>query len=98
MHQFQLGQAESGKSTFQKQFQLRWAAKTLERERPTWQPIVLLNVIQAVRSVLDKLDLELLSHTQPSTSTSNSSHRKQRGVAGVHLFTGGFESSATTGS
>ncbi|KAF9650559.1 G-protein alpha subunit [Thelephora ganbajun] len=66
-----LGQAESGKSTLQKQFQLHYAAKTLERERPTWRPIVLFNIIQAVRTIMEELDLEFFSHTQTSSSTSN---------------------------
>jgi hypothetical protein len=70
-HRSQLGQAESGKSTLQKQFQLHYAAKTLERERPTWRPIVLLNIIQAVRSILEELDFELFSYTQPTTSAGS---------------------------
>lgn len=67
----QLGQAESGKSTLQKQFQLHYAAKTLERERPTWRPIVLLNIIQAIRTILEELHFEF-SHAHPSSSNSGS--------------------------
>lgn len=54
-----LGQAESGKSTLQKQFQLYYAHQTLEHERPLWRPVVYFNIIKAVRMILDELDFEL---------------------------------------
>lgn len=54
-----LGQAESGKSTLQKQFQLYYAHHALEHERPLWRPVVYFNVIKAVRMILDELDFEL---------------------------------------
>ncbi|PIL28042.1 hypothetical protein GSI_09893 [Ganoderma sinense ZZ0214-1] len=53
-----LGQAESGKSTLQKQFQLYYSSSTLDRERPSWRPIVYFNVLKAVRMILDELDYE----------------------------------------
>ncbi|EGO25997.1 hypothetical protein SERLADRAFT_466917 [Serpula lacrymans var. lacrymans S7.9] len=56
-----LGQAESGKSTLQKQFQLYYAYQTLDRERPSWRPVVYFNVIKAVRMILDEVDYELAS-------------------------------------
>lgn len=54
-----LGQAESGKSTLQKQFQLYYAQQTLEHERPLWRPVVYFNIIKAIRMILDELDHEL---------------------------------------
>ncbi|KAG6375574.1 guanine nucleotide binding protein, alpha subunit [Boletus reticuloceps] len=54
-----LGQAESGKSTLQKQFQLYYAHQTLEHGRPLWRPVVYFNIIKAVRMILDELDYEL---------------------------------------
>jgi hypothetical protein len=54
-----LGQAESGKSTLQKQFQLYYAHQTLEHSRPLWRPVVYFNIIKAVRMILDELDHEL---------------------------------------
>ncbi|KAG8214129.1 guanine nucleotide binding protein, alpha subunit [Butyriboletus roseoflavus] len=54
-----LGQAESGKSTLQKQFQLYYAHQTLDHERPSWRPVVYFNIIKAVRMILDELDFEL---------------------------------------
>ncbi|KAF7357942.1 hypothetical protein MVEN_00840800 [Mycena venus] len=53
-----LGQAESGKSTLQKQFQLYHASHTLELERPSWTIVVYANLIKAVRTVLEELDYE----------------------------------------
>ncbi|KAJ7090886.1 guanine nucleotide binding protein, alpha subunit [Mycena belliarum] len=53
-----LGQAESGKSTLQKQFQLYHASHTLEVERPSWKIVVYTNLIKAVRTVLEELDYE----------------------------------------
>ncbi|KAH9859156.1 G-protein alpha subunit [Lenzites betulinus] len=51
-----LGQAESGKSTLQKQFQLYYSSKTLDDERPSWRPIVYFNILKAIRMILDELD------------------------------------------
>jgi len=54
-----LGQAESGKSTLQKQFQLYYASQTLDHERPSWKPVVHFNIVRALRMILDELDYEL---------------------------------------
>lgn len=51
-----LGQAESGKSTLQKQFQLLYAASSLDHERPSWRPVVFFNVIKAIRMIVDELN------------------------------------------
>jgi hypothetical protein len=56
-----LGQAESGKSTLQKQFQLFYASKSLDSEKPSWRPIVYFNVIKAVRTILEELEFEFSS-------------------------------------
>lgn len=64
-----LGQAESGKSTLQKQFQLFYASQTLEHERPSWRPVVYFNVIKAVRVILDELDADGTT-SSPSDSVS----------------------------
>ncbi|KAJ7019202.1 guanine nucleotide binding protein, alpha subunit [Mycena alexandri] len=53
-----LGQAESGKSTLQKQFQLYHASHALEVERPSWRIVVYANLIKAVRTILEELDYE----------------------------------------
>ncbi|KAI0369618.1 G-protein alpha subunit [Pilatotrama ljubarskyi] len=51
-----LGQAESGKSTLQKQFQLYYSSQSLDDERPSWRPIVYFNILKAIRMILDELD------------------------------------------
>ncbi|KZS98320.1 G-alpha-domain-containing protein [Sistotremastrum niveocremeum HHB9708] len=61
-----LGQAESGKSTLQKQFQLAWS--TMDQERPSWRPVVYFNVINAVRIILDELEFEF-AHEQHEPSS-----------------------------
>ena len=55
-----LGQAESGKSTLQKQFQLLYSSHTIDSERPYWRPVVYFNIIKAIRMILDELDYELI--------------------------------------
>ncbi|KAG5640732.1 hypothetical protein DXG03_007379, partial [Asterophora parasitica] len=54
-----LGQAESGKSTLHKQFQLFYTSHTLERERPSWRAVVYLNIIRAVRTIVNGLEFEV---------------------------------------
>ncbi|KAF8149394.1 G-protein alpha subunit [Crassisporium funariophilum] len=54
-----LGQAESGKSTLQKQFQLFYASKSLDLERHSWTPIVYFNIIKAVRMIFAEVDHEV---------------------------------------
>lgn len=61
-----LGQAESGKSTLQKQFQLYYASHSLDKERPAWRPVVFFNIIKAVRMILEELDYEF-SQSSPTS-------------------------------
>ncbi|KAG5636330.1 hypothetical protein H0H81_008414 [Sphagnurus paluster] len=51
--------AESGKSTLHKQFQLFYASQTLERELPSWRPVVYLNIVRALRTIMDGLEYEV---------------------------------------
>ncbi|KAJ3710226.1 guanine nucleotide binding protein, alpha subunit [Lentinula raphanica] len=69
-----LGQAESGKSTLQKQFQIYYASKSLDRERPSWKPIVHFNIIRAVKTMLDEIDYEL-SHPEDEDSGPSAAPR-----------------------
>lgn len=50
-----LGQAESGKSTLQKQFQLLYSPQTLEKERASWRTVVYFNVVRSLKHILDTL-------------------------------------------
>jgi hypothetical protein len=68
-----LGQAESGKSTLQKQFQLFYASQSLDHERPSWRPVVYFNVIKAVRMILDELDADIVTSSHSDSSSEVSS-------------------------
>ncbi|KAH9949987.1 G-protein alpha subunit [Amylocystis lapponica] len=52
-----LGQAESGKSTLQKQFQLMYNPRSLEEERLSWRVVIFYNIVRPVLRILDALDL-----------------------------------------
>jgi guanine nucleotide-binding protein alpha-1 subunit len=51
-----LGQAESGKSTLQKQFQLMYSPDTLDKERASWRTVIYFNVARSVKRILENLD------------------------------------------
>ena len=51
-----LGQAESGKSTLQKQFQLMYSPDTLDQERSSWRTVIYFNVARSVKRILESLD------------------------------------------
>lgn len=51
-----LGQAESGKSTLQKQFQLLHSPASLDAERASWKIVVFYNVVHAIRTILNGLE------------------------------------------
>jgi hypothetical protein len=51
-----LGQAESGKSTLQKQFQLMYSPDTLDKERASWRMVIYFNVARSVKRILEYLD------------------------------------------
>ncbi|KEP49247.1 guanine nucleotide-binding protein alpha subunit [Rhizoctonia solani 123E] len=53
-----LGQAESGKSTLLKQFQMLYAPHTLDAERAAWRGVVFLNIIKTLRAVCEAHDFE----------------------------------------
>jgi hypothetical protein len=52
-----LGQAESGKSTLQKQFQFLYNPESLEQERVSWRSIVYFNIARSVKQILEVLEL-----------------------------------------
>jgi guanine nucleotide-binding protein subunit alpha len=51
-----LGQAESGKSTLQKQFQLLHSPASLESERASWKIVILFNIARSIRRILESLE------------------------------------------
>ncbi|TFK44091.1 guanine nucleotide binding protein, alpha subunit [Crucibulum laeve] len=79
-----LGQAESGKSTLQKQFQLYYASKTLDGERPSWRPVVYFNIIKAVRMILSELDWEFANPT-PGQDANHTSKEVQEKIGALRV-------------
>ena len=51
-----LGQAESGKSTLQKQFQLMYNPNSLEEERISWRAVIYYNITRPIRRIFEALD------------------------------------------
>ncbi|KAF7312495.1 Guanine nucleotide-binding protein alpha-4 subunit [Mycena indigotica] len=51
-----LGQAESGKSTLQKQFQLMYRPSSLEQERSSWRTVIYFNVVHSLKHILSTLE------------------------------------------
>ncbi|KAK1222871.1 hypothetical protein PQX77_014293, partial [Marasmius sp. AFHP31] len=51
-----LGQAESGKSTLQKQFQLMYRPHSLDQERVSWKTVIFFNVVRSIKHILTTLD------------------------------------------
>ncbi|KAB5592010.1 Guanine nucleotide-binding protein alpha subunit [Ceratobasidium theobromae] len=56
-----LGQAESGKSTLLKQFQMLYAPHSLDAERAAWRGVVFLNVIKSLHAICDAHDAEFVT-------------------------------------
>ena len=96
-----LGQAESGKSTLQKQFQLYYASQTLDRERPSWRPIVYSNILKALRMLFDELDRQYSSaagtiNTTAGQPSSVGSTNDPLQVTGSSSFSASSSTSSTT--
>ncbi|KAK7032274.1 hypothetical protein VNI00_013233 [Paramarasmius palmivorus] len=51
-----LGQAESGKSTLQKQFQLMYKPHSLDQERASWRTVIFFNVVRSIKHILTTLE------------------------------------------
>ncbi|KAF9533893.1 guanine nucleotide-binding protein [Crepidotus variabilis] len=51
-----LGQAESGKSTLQKQFQLMYRPHSIEQERSSWRTVIYFNVVRSLKQILTVLE------------------------------------------
>ncbi|EDQ99345.1 uncharacterized protein LACBIDRAFT_316660 [Laccaria bicolor S238N-H82] len=50
-----LGQAESGKSTLQKQFQLMYKPTSMDQERASWTAVIYFNVAHSLKHILATL-------------------------------------------
>ncbi|KAG7085387.1 hypothetical protein E1B28_002950 [Marasmius oreades] len=62
-----LGQAEAGKSTVLKNFQMAFTPAQFQRERVVWRTIIQLNLIHAVKMIID-----VLSNPESPSSPSDS--------------------------
>ncbi|KAF8813180.1 guanine nucleotide-binding protein [Phlegmacium glaucopus] len=51
-----LGQAESGKSTLQKQFQLMYKPNSLDQERSSWKTVIYFNIVHSLKHILTTLE------------------------------------------
>ncbi|KAG6372454.1 guanine nucleotide binding protein, alpha subunit [Boletus reticuloceps] len=71
-----LGQAESGKSTMLRNFQLAFCPTYFRREIPIWKVIIQLNLIGSVKRLLAIIEDEL------DTSSSRSNNRSDQPIAG----------------
>ncbi|KAJ7170870.1 guanine nucleotide binding protein, alpha subunit [Mycena crocata] len=77
-----LGQAESGKSTLQKQFQLMYKPNSIEQERSSWRTVIYFNVVHSLKHILTTLEAwdDSFDEAQPSgyydksSSSSTMSH------------------------
>ncbi|KAL1940922.1 hypothetical protein VTO73DRAFT_7558 [Trametes versicolor] len=74
-----LGQAESGKSTTLKNFQLQFSPQHFAKERAAWKTIIQLNLIRCIKRLLEALQEEWESSLQTTTASSIA---KGKGVAG----------------
>ncbi|THH16106.1 hypothetical protein EW146_g4480 [Bondarzewia mesenterica] len=98
-----LGQAESGKSTLQKQFQLMYAPESLDKERLSWRIVIYFNVARSVKRLLDVLEAYEDNPDDESTmaegaeNTSNSDHEFSR-PGGSGILLGGRDGSPSLGS
>ncbi|KAF8435441.1 G-protein alpha subunit [Boletus edulis BED1] len=70
-----LGQAESGKSTMLRNFQLAFCPTFFRRETPIWKIIIQLNLIGSVKRLLAIIEDEL------DTSSSRSNNRNDQPIA-----------------
>ncbi|KAF8797769.1 heterotrimeric GTP-binding alpha subunit [Phlegmacium glaucopus] len=76
-----LGQSESGKSAMLKNFQITFAPKHFESERPIWRVIVQLNIIGSIKTILEALEEEYESGaTGPADASSHLRLRELRRI------------------
>ncbi|KAF8910553.1 guanine nucleotide-binding protein [Gymnopilus junonius] len=81
-----LGQAESGKSTLQKQFQLMYKPNSIDQERSSWTTVIYFNVVHSLKHILTTLEawddsLDDDADTPDMNSIATSSKMKGRGIS-----------------
>jgi hypothetical protein len=95
-----LGQAESGKSTLRKQFQLCYSQSELDAERPAWVAVVHSNILRGLRTIVDALDAGTVSPSRGSTSSRGKAgsvnSRGSASTAGVSIIGSGLDTWPST--
>ncbi|KAF9450073.1 guanine nucleotide binding protein, alpha subunit [Macrolepiota fuliginosa MF-IS2] len=91
-----LGQAESGKSTLQKQFQLMYRPNSLDEERISWKTVIYFNVVHSLKHILNTLEAwdDVLDEDDDSISLTDEKTRAS-GIAdqpspSTSLYLGGL--------
>lgn len=74
-----LGQAESGKSTTLKNFQLAFSPSHFRNERLAWRTIIQLNLIRSLKTLLEVLQEEMANPTEPPPPPQPVLSEKARG-------------------
>ena len=75
-----LGQAESGKSTLQKQFQLMYKPNSLDQERSSWKTVIYFNIVRSLKHILTTLESwdDVLEDDDTNDDTQSVLPTKQR--------------------
>jgi guanine nucleotide-binding protein subunit alpha len=81
-----LGQAESGKSTLQKQFQLMYKPTSLDQERSSWTTVIYFNVVHSLQQILNTLEtwddvLDDDNDLSPDINSISTSKMKGNGIS-----------------
>ncbi|KAL0958274.1 hypothetical protein HGRIS_000425 [Hohenbuehelia grisea] len=69
-----LGPSEAGKTTVVKNFQLAFTPKSFLAQAAAWLPVIQLNLVHSVNTILDALDLVRSDSAEPEDSEYQSSH------------------------
>ncbi|TFK36641.1 guanine nucleotide-binding protein [Crucibulum laeve] len=96
-----LGQAESGKSTLQKQFQLMYKPNSLDQERASWKTVIYFNVVHSLKHILSTLEAwDDQLDDEPSSPEDNPSSGNNRGngIADEPSPSSSLQNGGTSGS
>jgi len=77
IYQYAIGQAESGKSTILKNFQLLFAPKSFYAEVEAWKAVIHLNLVRSVNFILDLLEDPRSPSTEHRRSPSATASRER---------------------
>jgi guanine nucleotide-binding protein subunit alpha len=87
------GQAESGKSTILRNFQLKYAPNAFHAEAAAWRAVIDLNLVRSVTFLLN-----LLEESSPITTASTADTGNGGGSSGIGSSSGGVDTRPTSPS